>query len=111
MADPDNKAELGIRVVWEVPSGFPTHYSTHVVVQHGEDDFTITFWDLRPPLLMGSLEEKQQQAQALKEIRPTALARIIVSPHRMRQFTQVMQDNLKTFDETYGGAATKEAKP
>lgn len=110
MADPEDKAEPGIRVVWEVPPGFPTLYSTHLVVQHGEEDFTITFWDLRPPVLMGSLEEKQQQVWALKEVRPTALARIVVSPSRMRQFTQVMRDNLKTFDETYTDAPAKETQ-
>lgn len=109
MADPEGDG-AGIRVLWEVPAGFPTHYSTHLVVQHGEEDFTITFWDLRPPVLMGSLEQKQQQVRALTEVRPTVLARIIVSPRRMREFTQVMQDNLKTFDETYAAAGAKETK-
>ena len=105
MADPadDGKA---VPIVWEVPPGFPSQYATHLVVQHTEEDFTITFWDLRPPILMGTPDEKRQQVEALKAVRPDALARIVVSPRRMREFTQVMQDNLKTFD-----AKVQEARP
>lgn len=109
MAEPKEEGE-GVRVVWEVPSGFPSHYSTHLVVQHSEDDFTLTFWDMRPPVLIGTMEDKQKQLQALKEIRPTPVARIILSPSKMRQVSQVIQDNLKTFAETYPPAAEKGPK-
>ena len=108
MADPTEEGKA-ISVVWEVPSDFPTHYATHLVVQHTEDDFTVTFWDLRPPVLIGTPEEKRQQVEAIKGVRATTVARIILSPRRMREFAQVMQDNLKTFDETVGAQA-KDAK-
>jgi hypothetical protein len=110
MADPKDKDETELSIVWEVPTGFPTHYATHLVAQHSDEDFTITFWDLRPPVLMGSPDEKSQQVKALKEVRPTALARIVVTPRRMREFVQVMQDNLKTFEETAAERAAKEVK-
>lgn len=59
----DPEDEKVVPIVWEVPKGFPTHYSTHLVVQHTDEEFTITFWDLRPPVLMGAAEEKRQQIQ------------------------------------------------
>ena len=109
MADQADDAKV-VPVIWEVPPGLPTHYSTNLVVQHTEEDFTITFWDVRPPVLIGTREEKRRQVEALGEIRPTALVRIIVSPNRMREFTQVMLDNLKTFDEARMDSATKASK-
>ena len=109
MADPEDK-EVALPVVWEMPTGFPAHYATHLVVQHTDEDFTITFWDLRPPVLIGTLDEKRKQVETLREVRPTPLARIVVSPRRMREFTQVMRDNLRTFDESNAGPPEKEAK-
>jgi hypothetical protein len=106
MADQSDDAKV-VPVIWEVPAGVPTHYSTNLVVQHTDEDFTITFWDVRPPVLIGTREEKRKQVEALKEIRPTALVRIILSPSKMREFTQVMQDNLKTFAETRADTVTE----
>jgi hypothetical protein len=109
MADQTDDAKV-VPVIWEVPVGLPTHYSTNLIVQHTDEDFTITFWDVRPPVLIGTLEEKRKQVEALKAIRPTALVRIILSPGKMREFTQVMRDNLKTFDETRADAVTEKDK-
>ena len=108
MADPDEGK--GVPIIWEVPGDLPTHYATHLVVQHTDEDFTITFFDLRPPLLMGP-PEAQKQLEAMQIVRPKALARIVVSPARMRQFIQVMQDNLKTFEEKLAEAPARGAKP
>jgi Protein of unknown function (DUF3467) len=109
MADQADDGKV-VPIIWEVPAGLPTHYSTNLIVQHSDEDFTITFWDVRPPVLIGTREDKLRQVEELREIRPTALVRIILSPRKMREFTQVMQDNLKTFEETRADSVTEKDK-
>jgi len=95
MAEAERKEVL---IDFEVPPDFPTKYASNLVVQHTEHDFTITFFDIRPPLLVGLPEDKASQLAALETVKATPLARIVVAASRMRQFVRVFQDNLETFE-------------
>ncbi len=105
MTDRKPKGKL-ISVNLHTPPGFPSQYATNLVVQHTEHEFVITFFEMRPPPLLGTEQKKRKQLDAVKEIDATCLARIIVSPNRMGEFIQVMQDNLKTFEGKVATPAT-----
>ena len=91
-----------LRVVWDVSPEFPTSYATHFLVQHTKDDFTVTFFDIRPPVVMGAPKDKDRQFAELEQVTAVPQARIVIPPSRMREFVQVAQDNLKTYSETIG---------
>lgn len=86
-----------IRIDFEFPPDFPTQYASNLVVQHTEHDFTISFFDIRPPLLVGTEDDKAGQLASIAVVRATPLARIVVAASRMHEFVRVLQDNLKTF--------------
>jgi hypothetical protein len=86
-----------IRIDFDTPADFPTKYASNLVVQHTEHDFTITFFDIRPPLLVGSPDDKASQLDAVQTVKAVPLARIVVAASRMHEFVQVLQDNLKTY--------------
>jgi hypothetical protein len=100
MADPEETVPaVPVPVTWDIPVDFPTHYATQVVVQHTADEFTLSFFDIRPPLLIGTPAERQRQIRAIRKIRAIPVARLVVPPARMRELVQVMRDNLRMFEE------------
>jgi hypothetical protein len=98
MAEKDDGKAL--RIEFDVPADFPTKYASNLVVQFTEHDFTVTFFDIRPPLLVGTAEEKASQVAAMEKVKAAPLARIVIAASRMPEFVRVMQDNLKTFEAT-----------
>ena len=93
----ENDQTKAIRIDFDVPPDFPTGYASNLVAQHTEHDFTITFFDIRPPLLIGTPDDKAGQLNSIQAVKAKPVARIIVAASRMHEFVQVLQDNLKTY--------------
>lgn len=89
-----------VSINFHIPDGFRTLYATNLVVQHTKHEFIITFFEVLPPLLLGTPEMKTKQLDSVREIQGSCLARIAVPATRMEEFVQVLSDNLKTFKET-----------
>lgn len=89
-----------VTISFKIPEGFRTLYATNLVVQHTPHEFIITFFEVVPPLLLGTPDMKRQQLESIREIHGNCLARIAVSATRMEEFLQVLSDNLKTFKAT-----------
>jgi hypothetical protein len=103
MAESDDVLELSIR--FEDASAAPAFYATNLVVQHTPHEFLLHFYDIVPPMLVGTDEEKRKQARALTQIVARPLARVVVAAGRMEEFIKVMQENLNTFKERAGSAS------
>lgn len=89
-----------VRVVFDSAAETPAQYTNTLVVQHDRHDFTISLFDVRPPLLLGPPEAKEQQVAALESVTARCVGRFVVAATRMPEFVQVMQDNLKTFQSS-----------
>lgn len=97
--------EIRIPLEWCVPEELPTHYATNLVIQHTEHEFFITFFELVPPITLGKTPE---EITRIESVRARALTRVAVSPERLEEFIQVMQDNLARYGSSVGeGAAEK----
>ena len=105
MAEGAGKA---LHVVLDVPPDFPTSYVSNLVISHTEHDFTLTFFDIRPPILFGPPDEKAKQLEAMEKVVAVPRARIIIAASRMHEFVHVMQDNLKTYNDAM---SSKEESP
>lgn len=93
----DNEQEKAriyrLPVEWHYPEDLATGYSTNFIVQHREHEFYLSFFDVPPPLLLGTDEERKEQAQRLGSVRATAVARVIVAAERIPEFIRVLQEN------------------
>lgn len=103
MADEDQSKT--VRIDFHIPPDFPVRYASNLVVQHTKHDFTITFFDIRPPLLIGTMDEKAAQLEEVAVLTGIPLARIVVAASRMHEFVRVMQDNLETYRKAMAGEA------
>ncbi len=86
-----------LRVVFDSTADMPPQYANTLVIQHDQHDFTITLFDVRPPILLGPPELKEKQLEALETVRARCVGRFVVAATRMHEFVQVMQDNLQMY--------------
>jgi len=95
----ENEQGIAVPIEWCYPDNIISGYATNVIVQHTEHEFILSFFEVRPPILLGSSEELKEKALHIKSIKAECVARIIVSAERMPNFVRVLQDNLSKYQE------------
>jgi hypothetical protein len=84
-------------IEWYFPGDITSRYATNLVVQSTEHEFTISFFEIRQPILLGDPEDRKAQLEQIKSIRAECVARIIVAGERMAEFVDVLQKRLDIF--------------
>jgi hypothetical protein len=86
-----------VSIEWHVPEHVKSRYANNIVVQHSRHEFTVSFFEAHPPLILGSAEERQAQLDQVETVRAECVARIIVSASQMPEFVEVLQANLDKY--------------
>jgi hypothetical protein len=89
----EQQEEREIPIEWYVPDSVVSQYATNMVIQHFENEFIISFFETKPPLIVGI--PSKEQLESLTSIRSTCIARIVVSAARMPTFVSALQTNLE----------------
>jgi hypothetical protein len=87
---------------WTFPEGLVSRYANNIIVQHSQNEFIISFFEARPPLLIGTLERIERVQRETKSLSAECVARIVVSPQKMRDFVKVMTRNMETYEAKFG---------
>lgn len=93
----ENKHEIKVPIDWNYPENIISRYATNLIVQHSEHEFILSFFEVFPPVLLGSPDEQKKQAAEIKSIKSECVARVVVSADRMADFVRVLQDNLTQY--------------
>lgn len=106
----DEQALEGVRLPleWSVPDDLVSRYATNMVVQHTKQEFTVSFFEVRMPIALGTPEEIKAALQRLAGVKAQCVARVIVAPEHMAEFIAVLQDNLKTYRASFGEVKSNE---
>lgn len=101
----DDSSDLGVAVpfVWEVPEGMITRHANHFIAQSDGVSLYLTFFEFIPPLIIGSAEQRQAQVAKIKEIRPTAVARLVVQPDLVEEMIGILQEQLRKYNKQVEG--------
>jgi hypothetical protein len=91
--------ERTIPIVWDFPEDLVSGYATNMLVQVGEHELFVSFFETPPPLIFSP-----QDAEKLEGVRAECIARIVISPERLGKFIEVLQQQLETFNENKKGA-------
>jgi hypothetical protein len=89
--------EIRLPVEWVMNENTPTGYATNMIVQHTNHEFIISFFEIKPPLLIGEAEQQLQQAASIGKIKAQCIAQITVHADRMPQFLQALNTNYEQF--------------
>lgn len=84
--------ELPIK--WHIPEDLKCQYASNMVVQHTDHEFTISFFNITPPLILGEYEQVKQELGKMENVQADCVGRIIVAASRMPKFVEALQDNL-----------------
>ena len=87
--------EPQLPIEWNVPDDIVARYVTNMVVQRAENEFIVSFFEIRPPLLLGNPDEIIEKVKKMDSIRANCVAQIIVAADRMPVFVEVLVKNLK----------------
>ena len=91
--------EKKVRLTRKYPEDLQSHIVDNIVVQHQPDRFVLSFFEVwLPPVLADSDEEFQEQIDSLDSVEAKCVARLVVTPQRMREFVNVMTTNLENYD-------------
>lgn len=92
----ENEQGVEIPIEWDYSEN-TSRYATNLIVQHTEHEFILSFFEIKPPILLGSPEEQAQKALEIKSIKAKCVARVVISAGRMPDFLRVLQDNLNKY--------------
>lgn len=88
---------ITLPIEWVVDENTPSGYVTNLVVQHTEHEFIISFFELKPPVLLGSPEEKQEQAERLGNLKARCVAQVTIPASRMPQVLEAINGNYQNY--------------
>ncbi len=80
-----------------VPSDIPGLYATNIVVQHTPTEFVISFWEVKAPPILGTTEARKAKIERVEQVPAHCVARLVVSPGRMKSFVGAMQENWESY--------------
>jgi hypothetical protein len=88
-----------IPVIWNFPEELLSGYATNIIVQAGEQELYLSFFEARPPVLLSPEDVKK-----LESVTAEFIATIIVTPERLAKFIQVLQQQLEAFNKKKAAA-------
>ena len=110
MAEQEGENVYALPIEWYFPEHMTSRYATTLVVQTSEHEFTISFFELHPPLMLGSPEERKAQLEQIKSVRAECVARIIVAAERLPEFVKVLEGQLEEYRANRGKLPPQSAK-
>ena len=97
--------QRAIPVVWNFPEDTLSGYATNLLVQTGEQELFLSFFETRPPVLFDPAD-----AEKLESVTAECIAQIIVTPERLAKFMEVLQQQLDAFNTKRAAESTPNAK-
>jgi hypothetical protein len=76
-----------------------THWANRYVVQHDNNVFILSFFELLPPIILGTTQEARNAeiARLGGTIRPKGVARILIPADRMEDFIGILNKQLDKY--------------
>ncbi len=86
-----------VKLSFRVPQRMPAVYAHHMMIQPGEQEVLLSFFEVIPP---PAFAQDEEQVKKLQEIGVVAecVARIIIARDRFPSFARAMQDILKAVE-------------
>jgi hypothetical protein len=94
------KQEREIPIIWDFSEDLVTGYATNMLVQVGEHELFVSFFETPPPLLLNP-----KDVETLESVRAECIARIVILPERVPKFIEVLQKQLDILNANKKAAA------
>jgi len=100
--EPDQEAGIAVPIVYVGGEDVPVLLANQFVIQHEQNEFVLTLGQVTPPILLGTLEERREQAQKLAYVPVKVVARVAFTRERLVELIEVLQEHLRKYDTRRG---------
>ena len=83
---------MQLPVEWHYDPGIVSRYTNNLMVQVGQRECYLSFFELRPPVLAGSQEDIERQAKEIKSVRAECVARVVMAHELLPSIIQALQN-------------------
>jgi len=91
-----------VPIVYVGAEDVPILLANQFIIQHEQSEFILTLGQMTPPILLGTPEERREQAQKLAYIPVKIVARIAFTRDRLVELIQMLEEHLRKFDKQRG---------
>jgi len=91
--------EKKVRINRKYPEDLQSYFASHFVVQHRPEYFILSFFELWPPAIIGDAQERQEALDALDMVDAKCVARFVITPGKMRELIDALNENLNNYEE------------
>jgi hypothetical protein len=95
----DNEDGIALPIVYIGVEDTPALFANNFIVQHHQDAFILTLAQLSPPILLGTHEERLEQAKNVAYVPVKIVGRFSLTRDRVAELIGVLQENLATYDK------------
>lgn len=85
--------------MWVGVDETPVEFANQFLIQSEAEEIILSFGVLTPPVILGTPEDKTEQARAMRFVQTRTLARFGTTVHRLREIVRLYADFLKAYDE------------
>jgi hypothetical protein len=93
MANNFETKSVNIPIDWNINESVIPRFSTDMFISHTENIFSLMFFEVSQPLLLGSEEEILSQIKSLKSIKADCVSKIYVAPATIPRLISALQEN------------------
>ena len=90
----EQSREFALPIQWWFPPGQRGQFANHMIIQFDNHEFHLSFFEIQPPVLIGSEEDKRQVLESLDHIDAVCVARIVISKDRMPVFVKAISEHV-----------------
>jgi len=95
MSEENQSGKFLFPIEWQIPDDFLARYATNILVQSGENEYFVSFFETKPPFLLGTPEQISEQANSLKAVKAHCVAQVIIPEEKMPGFIEALQNSMK----------------
>jgi uncharacterized protein DUF3467 len=102
MSESDLEQPKGIplRIDWHFPAEIQSQYANNVLVQAGQYEIVISFFETQLPILLGQPEENKRMLEELGSIRAECVSKIVVSPEIIPILINALETSLENYRQS-----------
>ena len=84
-------------VEWHVPEGLQSHYANHLIVQPGQNEIILFFFETQIPPFGGPTEANREYLLKQGSVRFECVGKMIVAPQMVPEIIQALQTGLNSY--------------
>jgi hypothetical protein len=81
----------------------PIEFANTFVIQHENNEFVLTIGQYAPPMLLGTPDERREQAKKVTFVPIKVVGRFGFTRDRLVALIKALQENLNTYDQKHRG--------